>query len=160
MEFEWDLAKAAANHTKHGVTFEEAQSVFDDPFYIDFYDPDHSDDGNRYLVVGRSVASRLLVISYTERNGKTRLISARPTTRQEQRDYEEGQNKMEDNLRPEYELRRLRIRKTGPARTHFAGLLVALEPDVASAFPNADAVNKALRSLLSKTIQEAETSLP
>lgn len=90
MEFDWDQGKAASNAAKHGVSFEEAQTVFADPLFIDFYDPDHSDDEARYLIVGRSQAGRLLIVSYTERDGKTRLISARPTTRQEQRTYEEG----------------------------------------------------------------------
>lgn len=90
MEFEWDPAKAASNLAKHGVSFPEAQTVFADPLFIDFYDPDHSDEEARYLIVGRSQAGRLLIVSYTERDGRTRLISARPVTRQEQRTYEEG----------------------------------------------------------------------
>jgi uncharacterized DUF497 family protein len=90
MDCEWDDAKAAANSAKHGVTFTEAQTVFADPFFIDFYDPDHSDDEARFLLVGRSVDGRLLIVCYTERDGRSRLISARLTTRQEQHDYEEG----------------------------------------------------------------------
>jgi uncharacterized DUF497 family protein len=90
MDFAWDEAKAASNAAKHGVTFAEAETVFDDPFFLDFYDPDHSDDEARYLIVGRSKAGRLLIVAYTEREDQHRLISARLTTRQEQRDYEEG----------------------------------------------------------------------
>ena len=90
MEFEWDPVKADANFAKHGIRFAEAQTVFDDPLFIDFYDPDHSDDEARYLIVGRSEAGRLLIVSYTERGGAHCLISARPATRHEQRDYEEG----------------------------------------------------------------------
>ncbi len=90
MEFEWDADKAAANQNKHGVTFSEAQAVFADPLFVDFYDPAHSDDEERYLIIGRSEAGHLLLVSYTERNDKTRIISARSATPREQRDYEEG----------------------------------------------------------------------
>lgn len=54
MDFEWDQAKAKQNDAKHGVLFDEAITVFDDPLYIDFFDPDHSDDEERYIIVGRS----------------------------------------------------------------------------------------------------------
>ena len=90
MEFEWDQNKAEANLTKHGVSFTEAQTIFTDPLYIDFYDPDHSDDEERYIRVGLSQQNRLLLVSYTERKNKIRLISARKATRKEQIAYEEG----------------------------------------------------------------------
>ena len=89
MEFEWDENKAEANLSKHGVSFDEAKTVFDDPLYIDFYDPDHSDDENRYIIIGESQQRRLLIVSYTERDRQTRLISAREVTRREGEDYEE-----------------------------------------------------------------------
>ena len=89
MEFEWDGNKAASNLSKHGVSFDEARTVFDDTFYIDFYDPDHSYDEQRYIIVGQSVQSRLLVVSYTERGNVIRLISARRATRKERETYEE-----------------------------------------------------------------------
>lgn len=90
MTFEWDEDKAAANLAKHDVSFDEAETVFDDPLYIDFYDPDHSDDEHRYIVIGESSQSRLLMVSYTERDEVTRLISAREVTRSEREVYEEG----------------------------------------------------------------------
>ncbi len=90
MNFEWDAEKARSNAAKHGVTFEEAKTVFDDPAFHDFFDPDQSDAENRYLIVGHSYANRLLIVAYAERAGKTRLITARETTRRERRDYEEG----------------------------------------------------------------------
>ena len=89
MDYEWNEEKAAANLDKHGVSFEEAASVFDDPLYIDFYDPDHSNDEHRYLIIGTSKADRLLIVSYTERNDVVRLISAREVTLSERRAYEE-----------------------------------------------------------------------
>ena len=90
MKFEWDENKADKNLSKHGVSFEEAKTVFDDPLYIDFYDPDHSEDEARYLIVGESNQRRLLIVSYTERGDSTRLISAREVTRSEREAYEEG----------------------------------------------------------------------
>lgn len=90
MDFEWDEKKAEVNLSKHGVSFDEAKTVFDDPFYIDFYDPDHSNHENRYLIIGESKQHRLLIVSYTERSQTRRLISAREATRREREDYEEG----------------------------------------------------------------------
>jgi len=90
MRFEWDNNKASKNLSKHGVSFSEAQSVFDDPLYIDFYDPDHSDREERYVIVGESHQGRLLIISYTERVNSIRIISAREVTKSERQMYEEG----------------------------------------------------------------------
>lgn len=90
MEFEWDDEKASANLEKHRVSFEEAKTVFDDPLYVDFYDPDHSTDEHRYIIIGESQQGRLLLVSYTERDKATRLISAREVTRGEREAYEEG----------------------------------------------------------------------
>lgn len=89
MEFEWDKNKATSNLSKHGVSFDEARTVFDDTLYIDFYDPDHSYDEHRYIIVGQSTQNHLLVVSYTERGNKIRLISARRATRKEREAYEE-----------------------------------------------------------------------
>lgn len=89
MDFEWDKSKAAANLSKHSVSFEEAKTVFNAPLYVDFYDPDHWDNEERYLIVGRSNQERLLVVSYTERDNSIRLISARVVTRSEREAYEE-----------------------------------------------------------------------
>ena len=90
MHFDWDENKAERNLSKHGVSFEEAKTVFDDPLYVDFCDPDHSEDEERYLIVGQSSRGRLLIVSYTEREDSIRLISAREVTRTEREAYEEG----------------------------------------------------------------------
>jgi uncharacterized protein len=90
MNFEWDENKSIINFSKHGVSFEEAKTVFDDPLYIDFYDPDHSDKEDRYLIVGESDQKRLLIVSYTERGNSIRIISAREVTRSEREVYQEG----------------------------------------------------------------------
>jgi len=90
VSYEWDQEKAATNLEKHGVSFDEAATVFGDPLYIDFYDPDHSHDEHRYLIMGQSTTGRLLIVSYTERDEVVRLISARDVTPAERRAYEEG----------------------------------------------------------------------
>ncbi len=90
MKFEWDENKAAVNLSKHGISFEEAKTVFDDRLYVDFYDPDHSDEEDRYIIVGESQPGNLLIVSYTERADFIRLISARKVTRVEREVYEEG----------------------------------------------------------------------
>ena len=90
MQFDWDKNKAERNLSKHEVSFEEAKTVFDDPLYVDFYDPEHSESEERYLIVGESDRGRLLIVSYTERGDVIRLISAREVTQNEQEAYEEG----------------------------------------------------------------------
>ena len=90
MDCEWDEEKATGNLQKHGVSFEEAATVFRDPLYIDFYDPDHSVDEQRYLIIGTSKAERLLIVSYTERDDMVRLINAREVTSSERKAYEES----------------------------------------------------------------------
>ena len=89
MDYEWDQEKAASNLEKHEVSFEEAATVFSDPLYVDFYDPDHSVDEHRYLIMGHSTAGRLLIVSYTDRDDLVRLISAREVTASERKAYEE-----------------------------------------------------------------------
>lgn len=90
MQFEWNESKAEHNLSKHGVLFEEAKTVFDDPLYVDFYDPDHSDNEERHLIAGQSNRGQLLIVSYTERGDSIRLISAREVTRTEREAYEGG----------------------------------------------------------------------
>ena len=89
LTFEWDEKKADENLRKHGVSFEEAKAVFNDPFSVTIYDPDHSSDEQRYVDIGLSLKGRLIVVSYCERGETIRLISSRKATREEQRYYEE-----------------------------------------------------------------------
>lgn len=89
MAYEWHSLKAASNLTKHGISFEEAQTVFDDP--QQYHEPDyaHSLDEARFLCIGMSDRFRLLIVSYTERrNNIMRIISARPVTKAERQLYE------------------------------------------------------------------------
>jgi len=90
VNFEWDEEKAQANRTKHRVAFEEAATVFSDPFSITTSDPDHSADELRYVDIGRSAKGRVLVVSYTERGTRIRIISGRKATPKERDRYEEG----------------------------------------------------------------------
>ncbi len=87
-EFEWDAEKAVANLRKHKVSFVEAVTVFQDPFVLIAADPVHSDDELRANATGLSANSRVLLVVYTERRERTRLISARRATREERRRYE------------------------------------------------------------------------
>ena len=88
MEFEWDASKAQANLGKHGVSFAEAMTAFGDPLEVTIPDPDHSDGESRFLSMARARGGRLLVVAYTEREGRIRLISAREATPKERRKYE------------------------------------------------------------------------
>ena len=88
--FEWDPTKATANLLEHGVSFEEAATVFQDPLAKIHDDPDHSASERRDIIVGHSLQGRMLLVSFTDRGSNIRLISARPVTRRERRDYEEA----------------------------------------------------------------------
>ena len=86
---EWDRCKAEANIRKHGVSFEEAQTVFTDPLAITLPDPDHSEDEERFIDIGMSDNQRVLVVGYTERGQRIRLITACKASARERTQYEE-----------------------------------------------------------------------
>ncbi|BBD68759.1 hypothetical protein NIES4072_39150 [Nostoc commune NIES-4072] len=88
MEFEWDKSKAAANLKKHGVSFEEAKTVFSNSLAVIFDDEAHSIDEQREIIIGHSQQNLLLLIFFTERSNAIRIISARLATRREREDYE------------------------------------------------------------------------
>jgi hypothetical protein len=91
LEFEWDASKAKVNLTKHGIAFEEGLTVFRDPLAKIFDDPDHSSAETREIIIGHSTSQRLLVVGFTERAGRIRLINARAATARERHDYEQSQ---------------------------------------------------------------------
>ena len=91
MEFEWDPSKAAENRRKHGVSFNEAASVFGDSLGATASDPDHSADEHRHITVGVSSSGRLLMVAHLDRDDRIRIISARKLTRSERKAYEEAQ---------------------------------------------------------------------
>ena len=90
MRFEWDSSKAAGNLARHGVSFEEAATVFRDVLSATGADPDHSFDEDRFVTIGVSTAGPLLAIAHTDRDDTIRIISARPATPSERVIYEEG----------------------------------------------------------------------
>jgi len=89
IKFEWDASKAASNKRKHGVTFEEAQSVFYDDFALQFFDDENSEQEDRFIMLGHSNQSRVLLICHCEKeSGNTiRIISARKATAKERKLY-------------------------------------------------------------------------
>ncbi|MEH2198097.1 BrnT family toxin [Nostoc sp.] len=89
MEFEWNLNKAELNLEKHGVSFQEAATVFNDLLSFTFPDSDHSIGESRYIIIGISRFGQLLVVAHTDRAEKVRIISARKATSQERKFYEE-----------------------------------------------------------------------
>ena len=89
IEFEWDSTKARMNLRKHGVAFRDAATVFRDPLGITIFDPDHSDEEERFITFGFSASGRLLMVAHTDRGKRIRIISARELTRAEREAYEE-----------------------------------------------------------------------
>ncbi len=91
MKFQWDPAKAMSNVRKHGVSFDEAVTVFKDPLALIFDDTEHSEVEAREIIIGMSALSRMLLVCFVERHEDiVRIISARPATRTEKKDYEEN----------------------------------------------------------------------
>lgn len=88
--FDWDEDKARTNEQKHLVSFEEAETVFTDPFSVTYEDPEHSQGEERLKEIRLSERGRLIAVIYTERAGVLRLINARPVTLRERNDYETG----------------------------------------------------------------------
>ena len=88
LKFEWDRRKAASNFKKHGVTFEEAATAFGDPLSVTIHDPNHSNDEDRFLLLGETRGKKLVIVAHTDRNDTIRIISARPATGGERENYE------------------------------------------------------------------------
>jgi len=90
LQFEWDSKKSQSNNKKHGITFEEASTIFRDPLSITIPDPAHSIGEDRFITIGTSVNEKLIVVVHIDRNDIIRIISARKATRNERRQYEQG----------------------------------------------------------------------
>jgi len=90
MEFDWDNNKAVSNVKKHKISFQEAQTVFDDDFSLTIEDEAHSIKEKRFLTIGHSFSGRLIIISHTFEENKIRIISARKPIKSEREDYENG----------------------------------------------------------------------
>lgn len=91
--FEWDAGNNVKSYTKHGVSCPEAESVFQDMRRLDFSDPLHSDKENRFITVGQSNRPRILLVAWTLRKARVRVVSARPASRRERKVYEEKNKK-------------------------------------------------------------------
>ena len=89
--FEWDPKKARRNLNTHGVSFDEASTAFSDPLSLTIDDPLHSEDEERFVLLGQSLKGRLLVVVHTERENRIRIISARSATNKERLSYEENE---------------------------------------------------------------------
>ena len=89
LQFEWDENKATANLHKHDVSFEEAITIFSDPNTLTIFDVEHSDEEDRFIDIGMSTSGRVLVVAYTERGERIRIISCRKATPTERRQYEQ-----------------------------------------------------------------------
>jgi len=94
IEFEWNKIKAIYNLKKHNVSFEEALTVWDDEFAAFLHDPSHSEEEDRYLLIGYSSYNNLLFVSFTERNNRIRIISSRKATKSERKRHEEYREKI------------------------------------------------------------------
>ena len=90
LTFEWDEEKDLSNQRKHGVSFEEGKTVFNDPRSITIADEQHSDHEDRYVDIGNSSRGRLIVVSYTDRDSNIRIISCRKATKLERETYEQA----------------------------------------------------------------------
>lgn len=90
LQFDWDPTKAEDNLEKHGVGFPEAASVFGDPLSLTIADPSHSEGEERFVTLGLTAWGKLVVVCHVDRGSEIRIISARPATSRERREYERG----------------------------------------------------------------------
>lgn len=93
LKYEWDSKKASNNIIKHGISFEEAITIWNDELAAFFHDPFHSITEDRYIMIGYSNKNNLLLVSFTDRNNKIRIISARKATKSERKKHEESKDK-------------------------------------------------------------------
>lgn len=168
IQFEWDEEKASGNKEKHCVSFEEARTIFNDPFAITIADPDHSAHEDRWLDIGFSSQGRLLVVWYAERSGSIRIIGSRRATKAEERVSQMSENEHRpDEMREEYDFsagvrgKHYKSWRAGHTvvvtkadgsieQRHFTlqDGAVMLDPDLRVRFPDSESVNMALRSLV------------
>jgi len=152
--FEWDDDKAELNLIKHGVRFEKATYVFEDPFSITFEDFDHSDGELREITYGCTLFNELLVVSHTAREDRIRIISARHATKAERRKFmtkKSDEIRDKDDLRPEYDFdfsKGVRGKYYHPKQSQT--VLIRIESDVLVHYSTPEQVNDALRMLIAE----------
>lgn len=154
MEKTWNTTKAAMNLRKHGVRFEEASTIFDDPLIIVMDDPWHSYEEERLLAMGQSSSGKLLVLSYVVRDDETRLITARRATMTERRRYMRGDSIRDRGKEPEIDLSDIPEVdfSNGVRGKHYRGpheiRFVSIDEDVARFYSTSSSINNALRELI------------
>ena len=149
--FTWDGRKAAANLKKHGVEFNEAATVFYAPYRRPFPDEDHSRFEHRFLTIGESVRGQILVVAHTEESDTIRVISAGSLVVANEGSMKKKNRGIAKNgLRAEYDFASMKRGVRGKYLKRFqeGTNIVLIEPEVAAAFPNDQAVNQALRGVL------------
>jgi uncharacterized DUF497 family protein len=147
--FSWDDAKDRINERKHGISFDETWSVFDDPLAFTMVDADHSEGEPRYITIGQSSARQLLVVASSVDGARIRIISARLATRGERKKYMDEEidrlRDQDDDMRPEYDF-------SGGVRGMFYRgrevVWVRLDEELAKYFPTPESVTEALRSVM------------
>ena len=153
LQFEWDETKAALrNLEKHGVTFDEASSVFRDPLAKVVPDPTDPSGEDRAIMMGRSDQGRLLLVVFTERADRIRIVSARGRRGANGMDMRKNPSRRPEpgpeGMLPEYDLDWSKAKPNPYAARLKDTVAVVLAPDVARAFPTSESVNTALRSVL------------
>lgn len=153
--FQWDKRKARQNLKSHKVSFEEASTVFGDTLSRTIDDPRHSEDEDRYVIVGQSVQGRLLVVVHTIRGDDIRIISARVATPRERTMKKVITARRDPNMLDEYDFSK-GVRGKYAKRYAEGTNIVVLSPDVAAVFPDSDSVNEALRVLVKVARQKVK----
>lgn len=141
--FTWDPEKAEQIARKHGISFDEARSVFGDPLAATFPDPDHSEVENRELTIGYSTTGRVLVVSHTQRG-----LAVRNTMREWRPAMSDETMNNEDDMRDEYDFSSGGVVGQYYERYREGTNVVLLDPDVAGEFPDSESVNRTLRRVL------------
>jgi len=145
----WNDAKNEINFQKHGISFEEADTVFDDQLILVIDDPEHSDEENRHVAIGATCERRVVVVSYTIRNDEPWLISARMAEARERKKYMGADSINDGDIRPFYDFSK------GVRGKHFRGrsrtmVSYGIEAEIAAYFPTSEDVNNALRTLIAE----------
>jgi uncharacterized DUF497 family protein len=153
-DYEWDEEKAAINLLKHGVRFEKAIDIFEDPLVATFTDRSHSTDEHRVISIGATFWNEVLVVSHTTRGERIRIISARHATKAERRKFMNKKHDYindKDDLQPEYDFdySKAEVGKYYNGRGRLV-VHVSLDDDVVKHFSTAESVNAALRQLIAE----------
>ena len=150
--FEWDDDKAEWNLIKHGVPFDKAVFVFNDPLAVTFPDLDHSDEEDREITFGSIAFNQVLVVSHTTREERIRIISARHATKAERRRFmNKNSDEIRDELRPEYDFdfnKGVRGKYYTPKNGYT--VLMRIDLDVLRHFETAEQINDGLRTLIAE----------